>query len=233
MLRLISLAALALVAACGPSIKPAMQQATDARISSYSSRANVGAPSSYAPREWKAGQWIAYRSTDGDKPPSVTVMKVLAGGADGYVIETETQDYYGRSVTKAYYKTMPTTADAAMDALYKVVTQQNNDPAQEFDFASNPMAEFMKATMKHVASGLTGPTDVTNHPKESVTVAAGSFAGAAKFDAKVSFGPVSRNITAWFHPAVPLNGSLKSIDGKGWTTELLAYGESGATSALP
>lgn len=233
MKRLLGLAALAVVTACGPSIKPAMQQATDARIASYGAKANIAAPSSYAPREWKAGQWIAYRTTDGDKPPGVTILKVLASTQGGYIIETEMQDYYGRSITQAHYRTWPKTPEAAMDSLYKVVTQQNDDDAQEIDFASTPMGGFIKSTMKYIASGVTGPTDVSAHPKESVSVAAGSFAGSAKFDSKVSIGPVNRNVTAWFHPAVPLNGNVKAFDEKGWTYELLAFGETGAQSALP
>lgn len=233
MLRLLPLAALALLTACAPSIKPAMQQATDARIASYRSSVKVGAPSDYTPLEWKAGQWIAFRTTDGDKPPAVTVLKVLDSGTGGFVLETEQQDYYGRSVMKAYYSAFPSTATEAMDVLYKVVTQANDEPAQEIDFTSSPMAGFMKATMKHIASGVTGPTDVSNHPKESVTVAAGSFDGAAKFNASYAFGPITRQVTAWFHPEVPLNGNVKAFDEKGWTYELLAYGHDGATSALP
>jgi len=233
MLRFTALAALVLLSACGPSIKPAMQQATDRLLSSYSSTVNVGAPSSYTPREWKAGQWIAFRTTEPGKPPSVSILKVLASDASGYWVETEMQDYYGRSITKAYYTHFPKTAPEAMEALKKVVMQQNDEPVQEIDFASHPMGGIMKATMKHIASGLTAPTDVSNHPKEAVTVAAGSFEGAAKFEASYTFGPLTRNVTAWFHPAVPLNGNVKAVDEKGWTYELLAFGNEGATSALP
>lgn len=233
MSRLFPLAALALLTACGPSIKPAMQQATDARIASYRSSVTVAAPSDYTPRAWKAGQWIAFRTTEGDKPPAVTVLKVLDSGAGGFVIETEQQDYYGRSITKAYYSSFPMTAPEAMDALYKVITQQNDETVQEIDFASSPMGGLMKATMKHIASGVTGPTDVSSHPKESVSVTAGTFEGAAKFSASYSFGPITRNVTAWFHPEVPLNGNVKAHDEKGWTYELLAFGHDGATSSLP
>lgn len=232
MKRLLCPAALAFLVACGPSIKPAMQQATDARIGSYSSSVNVPAPASYTPRPWKAGQWTAYRTTEGDKPPGVVVLKVLADKQNGFVIETETQDYYGRAISQAHYRDLPKTTDEAVDFLYKVVSQNNDDDAVEIDFASTPMGGFIKSTMKHVASGVTGPTDVSDAPKESVSVAAGTFAGAAKFNSKVSFGPISRDVTAWYHPAVPLNGTVKAFDDKGWTYELLAFGENDATSAL-
>lgn len=233
MLRLTAFAALVLLSACGPSIKPAMQKATDQLIGSYTSKVNVGAPSSYEPREWKAGQWIAFRTTEPGKPPSVTLVKVVASDDSGYWVETELQDYYGYNITKAYYTHFPKTAPEAMEALQKVVTKQNDGTVQEIDFASHPMAGFMKATMKHIASGLTAPTDVSNHPKEFVTVAAGSFDGAAKFETSISFGPVTHNATAWFHPAVPLNGSVKAVGENGLTYELLAFGDEGATSALP
>ncbi len=233
MLRFPVLAAVVFLSACGPSINPAMQQATDHLIGSYSSAVNVGAPSSYTPREWKAGQWIAFRTTEPGKPPSVTIYKVLAIDASGYWVETEMQSYYGRSIMKANYTHIPKTAPEVMEVLKKVVMQRNDEPVQEIDFASHPMGEIMKASMKHIASDLAAPTDVSNHPKETITVAAGSFSGAAKFEASYTFGPITRSVTAWFHPAVPLNGNVKAVDEKGWIYELLAFGDEGATSALP
>lgn len=228
-----ALSTLTLLAACGPSIKPAMQSATDARIASFKGAARVPAPASYAPKGWKAGQWIAFRTLEGDKPPSVTVLKVLPASADGYVIETEIQDYYGRSVTQAHYRRMPRTGEEAADALTKVVLWKEGEERQEIDFESSPMAGLMKSTMKHVATGVTAPEDVRAQPKETVTVPAGTFEGAAKYDAHVSIAFTNRTVTTWFHPAVPLTGAVKGQDDKGWTYELLGFGETGATSAMP
>lgn len=223
---------LALVA-CGPSIKPAMKAATDAKLSSYASDVQVGPPASYEPREWTPGQWIAYRVTQKDKPPAVTTVKVIAQDAEGIWLETESQDYYSHSITKALYRRMPRTAEEAMDALVKVVIKTDDEPAQEMDFRQGPMAEMMKQAMKFVAAGVTAPTDVGSLPKETVTVPAGTFQGAAKFTGQVSFGPITKTVSGWFHPAVPLNGSVRSITSDGEiSTDLIAYGETGATSSL-
>ena len=53
----------------------------------------------------------------------------------------------------------------------------------------------------------------------------------AKVAVQVSVMGMSQKSTSWFHPAVPINGSVKgaSDDGK-WTVELLDFGTSGASS---
>ena len=70
-------------------------------------------------------------------------------------------------------------------------------------------------------------------PKEDVTVPAGSFRGVVKFPSTVQAGPFTLRLTGWYHPAIPLGGSVKSQsdDGK-ITTEVLGYGDSGAQSVL-
>lgn len=70
--------------------------------------------------------------------------------------------------------------------------------------------------------------------REDAKVPAGTFRGCAKFDARLDLaGLYSVQATTWFHPAVPLSGSVKSVsaDGK-WTTELLDYGLTGASSRM-
>lgn len=229
----LTLALAFMLAACGPSIKPAMQAATDQKLASYSSQVNLPAPTSYAPREWKPGQWVAMRTTQPGKPPAVTLIKILSKDASGFWVETENQDYYQRSISKVLYARMPRTADDAMDAVVKIISKQDDEPVQEIDFATHPMAPMMKAAMRYVSDGISAPTDVSGAAKELVTVPAGTFAGAARFTGTFSIGPISKNVIGWFHPAVPVNGSVKSVTTDGdVTTELLAFGEDGAVSAL-
>jgi hypothetical protein len=75
--------------------------------------------------------------------------------------------------------------------------------------------------------------DVAQAPKESVTVPAGNFEGCAKVGVQVSILGTTHKSTSWFHPAVPINGSVKGVsdDGK-WTVELLDFGATGASSKL-
>lgn len=87
---------------------------------------------------------------------------------------------------------------------------------------------------KSVAQNAVVSSDVAQAAKEDVTVPAGTFQGAAKFTATVSFAGMSQTSTSWFHPAVPINGAVKGVseDGK-WKMELLDFGTTGAESKLP
>jgi hypothetical protein len=50
---------------------------------------------------------------------------------------------------------------------------------------------------------------------------------------RVAFGPVIKETVSWFHPGVPINGTVKGATEDGaWTVELLDFGLSGATSKL-
>jgi hypothetical protein len=218
------------LAACGPRINPAMQAATDRLLTSYQGGATEGRPSSYDPMPWAVGQWVAFKVTEEGRPPSVSVMKIVGREGNGWWLEFETQDYYNRSVMKVLYARQPKGPDDAVDALQRVVMKSNDGPVQELDFAGNPFAAMMKKSMTNTS--FAAPA-VSKESTEDVTVAAGSFKGAAAFDTTVTVGPVRRSFKGWFHPAVPLNGGVRSVseDGK-VVSELLGCGTSGARSAL-
>jgi hypothetical protein len=95
------------------------------------------------------------------------------------------------------------------------------------------MAGLLKMQFKAVAGAVVVTADVAQAPKETVTVPAGSFEACAKAGVQVSIMGTTQKSTSWFHPAVPISGSVKgaSEDGK-WTVELLDFGTTGASSKL-
>ena len=96
-----------------------------------------------------------------------------------------------------------------------------------------PLAALMKGQFKAVVQAGVVPSDLSQTTKETVTVPAGTFQDCAKVPVQVSIMGSTQKSTSWFHPAVPINGSVKasSADGK-WTVELLDYGTSGAASKM-
>jgi hypothetical protein len=223
-------------AGCAPSINPKMQSATDSLLASMKGGGHSeGVPASYEPAGWEVGHWLVYKVTTKDKPPSIDRISLVAKDADGFWLETEHQDYYHRVVSKALYSRMPKSAEEAVDVMQKIITKQDDDAVQVMDFspAAGPAAALTKGLMKSYAAGITAPTQVASAPKEDITVAAGTFKGAAKFKGTISMGPFSREIIGWYHPAVPMNGAVKSESTDGdFVHELLDYGTSGAKSAL-
>ncbi len=142
------------------------------------------------------------------------------------------QDYYHHTITRILYSRMPRSPDEAADALQKMIIKKDDEAPKTSDFTSGAGA-FTKALMKKFAPTISAPTSVEGSPKEDATMAAGTLRGCAKYQASFSFGPVEKQVTSWFHPAVPINGGVKgaSTDGD-YSYELLDYGLTGARSAL-
>jgi hypothetical protein len=220
------------LAGCAPSISPQMKAATEGLAGSFQTQGrNQAAPGAYDPMPWAVGQWIVQRTTDGKGNVAIQRISVVGADAGGTWLEFDRQDYFHHNITKIFYSHMPRTVDEAADVLLKVVTKTDNKPAQTIDFASTPMGGLLKSQFKAVAQNAVVSADVSQAAKENVTVPAGTFNGCAKVAVQVSVMGMSQKSTSWFHPAVPINGSVKgaSDDGK-WTVELLDFGTSGASS---
>jgi hypothetical protein len=233
---LAALAALALaLVACGPSISPAMKSATDQLVSGASTAPrNEGQPPNLEPMRWAVGQWTLTRAVNEKGEPTITRTSVVGREDGGWWIETENQDYYRHGITKVLYATQPTTPEEALDAVRKIVTREDGKAEQVMDFTKDDPA---MAIAKRFAGRFMKTGVVVTIPPESARedakVPAGAFRRCAKIGAKIEAGPFSFQATSWFHPAVPLSGSVKGVssDGK-WTMELLDYGTSGATSRM-
>jgi hypothetical protein len=226
--------ALAFTSACGPSIQPQMKAATD-RLAAESRGGShdEGAPRRYEPMKWQVGQWTLTRAVNEKGEPTVTRMAVVGREDGGYWIESETQDYYRRSVTKMLYAKQPATAEESFDALRKIVLVEDGKAPTEMDFTKDdPGTALMKRMYARFVRG--GHVTLPEQSgREDATVAAGRFRACATFDTRLEVGPFKFEARTWFHPAVPLGGTVKGVstDGK-WKMEILDFGLSGATSRL-
>jgi hypothetical protein len=232
-----TLAALAFaLAACGPSIQPAMKSATDQLgAAPRASPRDLATEKKLTPLKWAVGQWTLSRTVNEKGEPSYVRTAVVGREQGGWWIEMETQDYYRHSFTKILYAAMPTNVDEAFDSVRKMVTRhEEGKPDQVMDFSKDDpgMALAKRFVKQYMTVGVaTLPDGAT---REDASVGAGRFRGCARFDTKVDLaGLFAVEATSWFHPAVPLSGSVKSVskDGK-WTTELVDYGLTGATSRM-
>jgi hypothetical protein len=211
---------------------PVYKQRTDELLLKTGSH-REGPPSSYAPPTWKPGSWMAYKIVS-DGRPSYHKLSVLSRDQDGFWLQTETYSYEGKSVSKVLYRDMPKSKDDVSRMLRRVVMQNNEEAPQTVDFEdpNNPLSGMYRSMMSAV--NVTVPGDVSGAPRETATVTAGTFEGCAKVDGSWSFGPISQQVTSWWHPNVPVNGAVKgtSTDGR-FSLELLDYGWTGATDVMP
>jgi hypothetical protein len=195
--------------ACAPSINPQMKAATDSLVGSVQVR-SLAAPAAYDPLPWTVGQWQLTRMTNEKGEVAVTRTSVVGEEAGGVWIEIDSQNYFHHNITKVLFSKMPRTADEAGDAMLKVVSKTDDQPAQTIDLVNGPLAGLQKRAFASAAQGAVVSNDVAQAAKEDVTVAAGTFVGAAKFTATVSFAGMTQKSTSWFHPAVPINGGATS-----------------------
>lgn len=215
--------------ACATS-NPVMLQRTQELAATHANH-DLPAPSSYEVPDWKAGSWMIQRTTQNGKV-SVMRMDILESNVAGVLVQSEMQDDQQRTRTLTRYSRMPRNGEEAGDLLQRVVSQTNDDAPIVTDF-SDPGMAMAKGFYKAVS--ITGPAfaEVASLPREDVSSPAGRFAGAVRHTSSVSVGPFRQDVEGWWHPGVPVSGTIRSQtpDGK-HVTELLDFGWTGAKQVL-
>lgn len=221
---------LALTLACVPAANPLMLQRTQTLAATRASHL-VDAPASYEVPDWKAGSWILQRTTS-DGRVSVQHLSILRADASGVVIQNDTQDDQQRTITVTTYARMPRNAEEAGDLLISSTFKEGDKEPVTIDFR-DPSSAMMRGMYKLVT--ISGPAfeEVPSLPKEDVVTPAGRFAAAVRHPSSWELGFMRQDLVNWWHPGVPVSGTVKaeSTDGK-FTMELLDFGWTGATPLL-
>jgi hypothetical protein len=224
------------VSACGASIRPAYKTDVDTQLAAKASPRELP-PASLEPRPWKVGQWAMYRTMD-DGKPGYEKWSIVGEDDCGVWIETVSQDYYHRTVSKVCYARMPWLPDSkgnivadAIDLVQVMITRSDDNAPQTFDLRENPG---MKDAMKMFATTMVSFQWHNNDalPREDVVVPAGRFGGAAAFPLTVSVMWKTITVTTLVHAAVPVYGVVSQAASTGRTSELVDFGDSGAVSML-
>ena len=215
--------------ACGPSIDPAAKADIDRRVALFAPTPNTfPAMPAFAPRPLAVGQWVQSKLVDDKGRPSIMTLKIVGADGDAFWVENVNESYMGKTVTKMLVFFGDRANPSTMD-IRQVKMKDKDGHVNQFD---GPMISLMKSMWQGTLSTLT--VTWQGLPQEDVTVIAGSFGGCFKARTEASFGPFHAAATSWSHPGVPINGLVKSvgIDNPN-TIELVAFGDSGATSELP
>jgi len=230
------LAILVITGCGGPDAR--QQAATQSLIAAHAAKARTfPAPAVYQPMPWKAGQWILMKHTYPKRNEvSVHRLTIIRDDAGGCVIESATQDYRYHTIAQQHYSRRPNTPDEAIDLLQKMVTKSGDDAPVVQDFTQPPlsgMKGMMRAMIADAMLSITPPSEVHTAPRETITVPAGTFQGAARITQTVKLAGTTQVVTAWFHPAVPINGGVqtRTADGEA-ETEILDFGTEGGKSGL-
>jgi len=231
------------VSGCTAAIKPAMKQQTDQMLGRYQSGSRVvAAPQAPRMKPWRTGQWVVYRDKDSDGNNRYVKNSIVAEDACGIWLEQEIQDYYGRTITKTCYSSMPAVLAATeqdvgnrISELMQVIVTKSNDAkpvVMDFRTETGRMQRMLLGSMG--MGEFTGSIRLqTDKPQQDIATTAGEFEKTYVTEGMTRFGPVRLMSDIWFHPEVPVSGIVRSVTGDGkYTRELLDYGEEGAQSAL-
>ena len=181
-----------------------------------------------APPALAVGQWAEYRLTGSNKRPGFVSYKIVGQQGEAFWVETTLTTYTGKQETRMLIEF----GDRSDPASFKVhaVQMRNNDKL--LDYPPGTM-KLMQALWKPILSSFV--IDWTaSAPREDVNASAGVFGGCFKRRMDISVGPYQQHSDVWMHPAVPINGIVRSqsIGKNPSLTELVAFGTEGATSAF-
>ena len=211
---------------CTPSIDPAMKAALDQRAAQVQiSHRSLPAPHAPKPMPLRVGQWIELKLIDGKGHLSFLTYKMVGEKAGAYWVETVTESYWGRSAMKMLVD-LGDRKDPKQIKLFEFMQKDKNGKVNVFP---EEMVGLMRPVVDEVLSSVVVTWE--GLPQEDVQVPAGRFVKCFKGRSSGSFGPFKASGMVWWHPAVPINGLVKSvgIDNPS-TMELVAFGLTGAKS---
>jgi hypothetical protein len=175
-----------------------------------------------------AGQWIKQHMVDKDGKHSFVTTKVLSEEGERIWLETETESYYGATALKMLI-TLGDRKDPSTIEVHEYWMKHEDGRVEQFP-------SFLVASMKPTVRQVLAGTTVVNAPEGQADVAtpAGQFQQA--YRARVTANVLGHEFVsdAWWHPAVPLSGGVRSIGvNPASQVELVAFGTSGAHSVFP
>lgn len=185
------------------------------------------------PMSWGVGQYIVLGNIEKGKKKSVTKMSIVGKADGGFIVEMVTTDEDRESVVqyliKGIDKAMKT--GDAKDIEFGWIKMRNDDG--QIQTIEGPMMQMYKAMLPNTISSM--QLSVKNYTDGgTVTVPAGTFSGLNVVDSEAKVFGFTTKTKGWYHPSVPVNGTVRSVsdDGK-QETVLIGFGMSGAKAIIP
>jgi hypothetical protein len=217
------------ILACGPRIDPAAKADVDRRLSLLTAKKNAYPPLDlFVPRPLAVGQWTQMKLVS-DKGEAAIYTYKIVGELDGaYWFEVVNDSYFGKTVTKILLFIGDRKNPSTME-VRQVMTKDKDGKVNVFE---GSMLSLMKSMWNDTINLLSIAWE--GQPREDVKVLAGKFASCFKVRSEANFGPFHAASMSWSHPAVPINGLVRSagIDRPN-SMELIAFGDKGAKSEIP
>ncbi|HVZ34797.1 MAG TPA: hypothetical protein VG963_20360 [Polyangiaceae bacterium] len=212
----------------GASTNAALKANIDQEVAAiHSSGQKYAAPASADPLPLAVGQWSRYEMVDDQGRPGFISYSVVGQESDAYWIEIIHESYVSRVVSLMLVnlgdRKNPNTIEVK-----RMKQKVDNRSPNEFPAS---MLGLVKSIWKPLVDSMV--VDWHDKPQDAAEVPAGSFDACYKAQATVAFGGKSWTTDVWSHPAVPINGAVKSQGvGQANGMQLVEFGLTGAKSEL-
>lgn len=180
------------------------------------------------PKPWAPGQYVVVGQLSNGKRDSVTTTLVVGKVGNGWVIENVSVDKSGKEsvmqMLLGNYDAAMKTGDASQIELVWIKTLEKDGSVTKTEGQSlMVMKALMKSAYEKMIVNISEYVD-----GGSVQIPAGTFAGTTVVTAKTKILGKTIETESWFHPAVPVNGMVKSRskDDKS-VSELITFGFDG------
>jgi hypothetical protein len=213
---------------CGPAVDPAAKTEIDRRVAFLGqSPQRVAAPAVFEPRPLAVGQWTEHVWLNTVGRPSFETNKIVGREGDAFWFETVEESYFGKVIRKTLVS-IPDPRNPQSIAI-------RAEKVRGVDGQVIEIPPEMLATRRSFPTVVGRPVvSWQGQPQEDALVPAGAFASCFRSEIDAPGGRRRAGWREWFHPVVPLSGLVARATFSGsMTVELVAYGDSGATSELP
>jgi hypothetical protein len=218
---------LASMVGCGASINPQLKASIDRRNAALSQRdTHHEAPTTAEPAALEVGQWVQYRMINEEREVSFTTQKIVGRVGTAYWIELVSETYYGTTALLMLAELGNRTDPEQID-VQRLIQKHDDDEPMEDALTLSMLRGSYRSMLADLSISWQGLA------QEDASSPAGHFAQAYRKRVEVSALGMTRVSDVWLHPAVPVNGSVRSvgIDYQG-TMELIDFGTN-ATSVIP
>jgi hypothetical protein len=216
------------LAACGPMVDSAAKADLDRHLAQIKTSEETYAPAeSFLPMAFVVGQWTEHRITDERGVTALVTYKLVGEESGAFWLETVTESYEGRDVTKMLVALTSGRDPAGMEIRALRIKKGNEAPVDVDPGALMSVREQYRSSLDLLA------TSFDTDQKDDARVPAGHFIGCYKVQTAGPWGPWHTPSIVCSHPAVPLSGVVRAkAIGKASGMELVGFGLTGAESEL-
>lgn len=217
-----------LAAGCAPSINPALKSRIDRYQTTSLTKTYKTDQIFKKPIPWAAGQFVVTRSLDDKSRPTIQTISIINEAKDGWVIEIHSMSYFSESLAQIYVSGFDKGAEVrSMADLDVKWTKIKNADGTVTKVEGNALSFAQSLEQSGVMSNEVRPARSEPNP---ISVPAGQFVNATIYESKGKIGGfIEFTSKAWFHPDVPIFGSVLSNTSTPKTrVELIKFGLSGA-----